>query len=96
MIGINTAGINRFEAKPKLVKTMAPVLPGYVSEQRVRPAPAARHLCPLCGRPVTISAVNVSRCTNVGGAWRTSLVCSNVACRFADLSEKSLDEWKAR
>jgi hypothetical protein len=48
---------------------------------------------PGCGHPLEISPVNVSRCTNVGGEWKTSLVCSNPDCRFTELSKKTLEEW---
>lgn len=51
-------------------------------------------ICPDCGYPVVIQPVNVSRCTNIGGAWRSSLVCSNATCRFTELSIKTLTEWR--
>lgn len=58
-------------------------------------APPARPetQCPLCGSTVAISPVNVSKCTRVGGSWKTSLMCKNKDCRFTELSEKSLKEW---
>lgn len=50
--------------------------------------------CPMCGAKVNISRVNVSKCTHVGGNWKTSLMCSNEHCRFTELSEKTLEEWR--
>jgi len=49
-------------------------------------------LCPLCGSVVDISRVNISKCTHVGGSWKSSLMCRNKNCRFTELSEKSLHE----
>jgi len=62
-----------------------------------RPAgPPAAVPCPVCGRPLKISPVNVSKCTNVGGAWRTSLMCSGDTCRFTELSTENLDHWRVK
>lgn len=62
--------------------------------------PAIKNLtvprCPDCGAVVIISPVNVSRCTNVGGDWKTSLQCTNKSCRFTELSIKTITEWRNR
>jgi len=55
--------------------------------------PASFSACPECGRGLRISPVNVSKCTNIGGKWKTSLECKNPTCRFTELSEKSTAEW---
>lgn len=53
-----------------------------------------RPRCPECQNDsVEVTPVNVSRCTNIGGNWRTSIVCHNPQCRFTELSKKSMDEW---
>lgn len=54
------------------------------------------HRCPECGARLAISAVNVSRCTNIGGPWKSSLFCNNRDCRYTSLSEKSIQEWRSR
>lgn len=50
--------------------------------------------CPVCGNKVIIELVNVSKCTNVGGDWHTSLICTNTDCRFTELSTKTMEEWR--
>jgi len=50
--------------------------------------------CPECQSFCEITPVNVSKCTRVGGSWKTSLMCSNEHCRFTELSEKTLEEWR--
>lgn len=50
-------------------------------------------VCPGCGSKLYIRAVNVSRCTNVGGDWQTSLECSNSKCLYTTLSTRSLRSW---
>lgn len=52
-------------------------------------------ICPECGAAVRISPVNVSKCTNVGGEWRSSISCLNQTCRFTELSTKTMDEWRS-
>lgn len=52
-----------------------------------------RYACPLCQDALQVSAVNVSKCTNIGGPWNTSLMCSSTECRYTELSEKTLTEW---
>lgn len=51
--------------------------------------------CPIpgCGSPVDISPVNVSKCTQVGGEWHSSLMCRNPRCRFTELSTKTIEQW---
>lgn len=49
--------------------------------------------CPDCNSIVNISLVNVSKCTAVGGDWKTSMMCNNPKCRFTELSKKSLQDW---
>lgn len=51
-------------------------------------------VCPLCGWQLKISRVNASKCTNVGGPWKTSVECGNAECRYTDLSMKSVMEWR--
>lgn len=50
--------------------------------------------CPDCGSFVIIREVNISKCTNIGGGWKTSLECINDRCRFTELSAKTLNEWR--
>jgi len=50
--------------------------------------------CPECGLPVQITPVNISKCTNVGGGWKTSVICSNPRCRYTELSTKTVSEWR--
>lgn len=59
-----------------------------------KPTNKLGQVCPECGAPVQISPVNVSRCTNVGGNWRTSLMCSKSACRYTELSVKTINDWR--
>lgn len=49
--------------------------------------------CPECGERVKIIPVNVSKCTNIGGPWKSSLMCGNDKCRWTELSEKSAKEF---
>lgn len=53
-------------------------------------------VCPLCNQQLRITPVNVSRCTAVGGEWKTSAMCLNANCRYSTLSEKSMQEWRIR
>lgn len=71
------------------VATDKPSLP-HGKPNKLRPVV----LCPVCRSMVSITPVNVSKCTNVGGPWKTSLMCSNADCRFTELSEKTLAEWE--
>ena len=50
--------------------------------------------CPVCRWPVKISPVNISRCTNIGGPWKTSLECLNKTCRYTELSIKTMHDWR--
>lgn len=61
--------------------------------ESVEPREQAKIACPDCGSPLRMSPVNISKCTNIGGKWRTSLECP--ACLFTTLSEKTLTEWSA-
>ena len=65
-----------------------------VSTPAEPPRPAT--VCPECGAAVRVAPVNVSKCTNVGGSWKTSLECINKNCRFTELSVKSMNEWSER
>lgn len=61
------------------------------------PAPVrqGRHVapsCPACGSSLRLYAVNVSKCTAVGGDWQTSQVCANPSCRHTSLSKKNIKE----
>jgi len=49
--------------------------------------------CPECGGALVVSPVNVSKCTNIGGLWNTSVMCENPDCRYTELSVKKLAEW---
>jgi len=49
--------------------------------------------CPECGEYVEITPVNVSKCTAIGGPWKSSLICGNSKCRWTQLSEKSTKEF---
>lgn len=49
-------------------------------------------LCPECGAELLITPVNVSKCTNIGGSWNSSMLCKNVDCRYTELSEKTTKE----
>ena len=80
--------IARLEATVADIQPATPLLP--VRADAPRPGP----LCPECGALLAVSPVNVSKCTNVGGDWRTSLQCSNPACRFTELSAKTLAQWR--
>jgi len=50
--------------------------------------------CPECGRTVKVSPVNISRCTNIGGPWKSSIECTNKACRYTELSIKTMHDWR--
>jgi len=52
--------------------------------------------CPKCGSFCRISQVNVSKCTNVGGDWKTSIGCVNPDCRFTELSTRTINDWRNR
>lgn len=54
---------------------------------------STRPLCPVCETVLRLSRVNVSRCTRVGGNWKTVAVCRNSKCRYTELSIKLLKEW---
>ena len=43
--------------------------------------------CPQCGYILRISPVNVSRCTRVGGQWKSIIQCD--ACGYDQLSNKT-------
>ena len=51
-------------------------------------------LCPVCGDALDIWSVNISRCTRVGGAWKTSAMCRNRNCLFTELSVKTMNDWR--
>ena len=68
------------------------------AERGALPSPPSRvthtlNCCPECGSPARPLPVNASRCTNIGGPWRSILVCDNPACSFTELSENTLAEW---
>jgi len=44
--------------------------------------------CPLCGTPVALYRVNVSRCTAVGGGWRSQALCRH--CGFERYTTESV------
>jgi len=72
------------------VKNQQPTLPispahGTANQKTTR--------CPKCGSFCRITQVNVSKCTNIGGDWKTSIGCVNSDCRFTELSTKNLNEW---
>jgi len=71
-------------------KKQQPVLPTPVTtnQQMTR--------CPKCGSFCRISQVNVSKCTNVGGDWKTSIMCANHDCRFTELSTRTINDWRNR
>ena len=50
--------------------------------------------CPACQGPVKITPVNVSRCTNIGGPWKSSIECLNKTCRYTELSIKPMNDWR--
>jgi hypothetical protein len=50
--------------------------------------------CPVCTSPLRVTRVNVSRCTNIGGPWKISIMCSNPNCYHNELSQLSSEEWK--
>ncbi|MFA6135479.1 MAG: hypothetical protein WC869_15815 [Phycisphaerae bacterium] len=62
--------------------------------EAIPPPPSRLPECPECNSFMTISPVNVSRCTNIGGDWKSSLQCRNPDCRFSELSTKTLNEWR--
>jgi hypothetical protein len=45
--------------------------------------------CPHCGEAMIPIAVNVSRCTQVGGAWKSLIQCTNHGCLYDELSLKT-------
>lgn len=57
-------------------------------------APQTSATCPDCGSGIEVTVVNISRCTNVGGDWKTSIACLNTKCLFTELSLKSVQEWR--
>jgi hypothetical protein len=95
---METAVISIRPAPVRARAAQAAIAAGPTKPGPVRPAVAAAappgNLCPLCRGRLKIAAVNISRCTNIGGPWNTSLECSNPACRFAELSIKTLNEWR--
>lgn len=48
--------------------------------------------CPECDSRLRLTPVNVSKCTNIGGAWKTSIMCQNAACKYTELSTKTIKE----
>lgn len=76
--------------KDKL-KTKVPV---SVTKPKYGPWPKQGPLCPECESEIRIQRVNVSKCTNVGGDWKTSIMCKNPNCRFTELSKKTIEEIK--
>lgn len=58
------------------------------------PPPRSFPVCPECRHMLIVAEVNVSRCTAIGGPWKTSLMCGNKACRYTELSTKSIHEWR--
>jgi len=66
-----------------------------VAERQTRPQdrPVRRLIgCPDCAGTLVLTPVNISRCTNIGGPWQTSMVCNNSDCRYTDLSVRSIRE----
>jgi hypothetical protein len=45
--------------------------------------------CPQCGSPMVPIAVNISKCTRVGGNWKSLVQCTNHDCLFDELSLKT-------
>jgi hypothetical protein len=45
-------------------------------------------VCPECGSGLSEKPVNVSPCTNIGGGWRSVLICQNDLCLYTELSSK--------
>jgi predicted RNA-binding Zn-ribbon protein involved in translation (DUF1610 family) len=75
-------------AAENLLRKIPPSSPAEPAE------PKNEFLCPDCRQRIIIRPVNVSKCTNIGGGWKTSLECINEKCRYTELSKKSLQEWR--
>ncbi len=55
-------------------------------------APTTSIKCPDCGAPVRILPVNVSKCTNIGGEFQTSVHCLQAGCHYSIVSKKTAKE----
>jgi hypothetical protein len=73
----------------------SPVVPPDHSKTML-PTPLKLINCPICASAVRISRVNISKCTNVGGDWKTSVECTNPDCRFMELSKETINEWRIK
>lgn len=105
MIHMRACGLDAAEVESacqEFIKKLVSDLPPDATN--TRPAPGETKVilasspgvsfCPECKSFVIIKPVNVSRCTNIGGPWKTSLECTNDRCRFTELSIKTLNEWR--
>ena len=58
---------------------------GFLSVSPSCPATSV-DTCPHCGCQLSISPVNISRCTNIGGPWKSVSECVNRRCHYSELS----------
>lgn len=49
--------------------------------------------CRKCGQPAEVSAVNISRCTWVGGPWQSVEECQNPDCRHTEFTRIHLVQY---
>jgi hypothetical protein len=54
----------------------------------------AQHIsCSACGSTaVLIAPVNITRCTAIGGRWKSATECQEAACRHVEYSEQTVSE----
>lgn len=64
--------------------------------QKQRQSAVPQLYCPICGSRLLIRRVNVSKCTAIGGPWKTILECHSSDCPHTELSELSVSDWGAR
>jgi len=81
VIDICTEKFEAIKATSNAKKSKAP--------QQKRRTRLSNFRCHECNTFCEIAPVNISKCTAIGGSWKSSIVCSNPACRFTELSEKS-------
>ena len=66
------------------------ILTQAVEETTINREPVSRQTkqatpCPLCGAPVRVMPVNITKCTRVGGGYTKMKYCSNEQCPYTEM-----------
>jgi len=66
------------------------------SKKRFEPPKGfVKFICPECNLPLVILPVNTRNCDQVGGKYKTQVLCRNwLNCGYEEYSTKSLEEWE--